>query len=323
MRSAQSISSYLTTQLLAWRNPHGAEEHWVGPEPLPRVEVSCNYLGRVVTTELGLALLTLAALVETVLWTAETLIFLPALYFESGLFYFYATLLRSSSFTLLWNITNLFRNLFSANLLTREDFARYRFEAYNPLPSPLFFKMSNHLRVSDWCVEHLPPPEQRRENMGGPLLAPLLAVGIAGHPLVVQGGRFLIDDVLRGASEETLDRFNQIDPGLIPFVLTKALFIYAFGERRAEPIPDFFAKATRQIIQPLRLWRPPAGLAEALATPAQFEAFVAPREGDIGRVPYVALRDYAAYEMQGNRMLVRRCWPKAIDLIPQNPPEDI
>ena len=53
------FSSHLMTPLLAWRNPDGDEERWM--QQHPEVENEELHAGKVILTEIGLCLITVAA----------------------------------------------------------------------------------------------------------------------------------------------------------------------------------------------------------------------------------------------------------------------
>lgn len=56
----------MTTELLKFKNPLKKEENWVNTEIKTH---QLTYIGRVITAELGSALLTLTAMIETVFYT--------------------------------------------------------------------------------------------------------------------------------------------------------------------------------------------------------------------------------------------------------------
>ncbi len=72
--------------------------------------------------------------------------------------------------------------------------------------------------------------------------------------LINEGANFIYNEVLAGASDETKNAFESMDPGttINSYVLTKSIYIYGLGSKRNDPIPSFFKLTTRECIEELR-----------------------------------------------------------------------
>lgn len=127
MDPTKCLSSYLTTELLKFRNPQGAEENWLNAPVIGGTD--SLYLGRVVTTEIGVALICITTIIENFAYAIFFVSSLPMLIVSRRPFDASKSLISSSSFTLYWNFANLtYFNLFYTNVFTEESFARYSFD---------------------------------------------------------------------------------------------------------------------------------------------------------------------------------------------------
>lgn len=132
------ISSRLTTELLLLRNPQGSENDWFFSENQSRGSLIL-FCGRVITTELGAALLCITASVESAVYVVFSIGSTPLLLFTEAPWDYSTELLASSSFTLMWNVGNLLVfNPFQINTLTQEPLARF---AIDHLPIGKIFKV--------------------------------------------------------------------------------------------------------------------------------------------------------------------------------------
>lgn len=303
------ISSHLMTELLTWRNPQGKEENWItGPQ---EIESRWKHAGKVIVTEIGLAFLTLTATVETVAYTALVLVSLVLSPVTDRPYEFFATLLSSSSFTIVWSAVDMVLNLFTVNLMTRETFARYWAQQYNPTRIELL-RFEDRLYITDFCQRQ---GVQGHENQPGPLLQPILTVGKTTQEMITLGARFIADEVLSEASNETKGLFKEMDPSMFMFILTKAVHIYVVGGRKEDELPGFFKPETQQLIRNLRQELNDGAiigtLQELVADPERFEAG---SEDQAVKAAFSKLRNIASGELQGS-LFTTRCWNEAIQLV--------
>lgn len=130
MNPTRCISSQLTTRLLTFRNPQGREENWIlGNESRGYLPA---FVGKVITTEIGTALLCVTASVESVAYLILIVGSFPLKLVSDRPLNFSAKLLSSSSFTLVWNLGNItVFNFFCVNAFTHESFARFSIDHWD------------------------------------------------------------------------------------------------------------------------------------------------------------------------------------------------
>ena len=304
MAVTRCASSHLMTGLLAWRNPQGSEENWMSrPQG---IENGWKHAGKVISTEIGLALLTIASAIETVAYAVLALASFTLYPFTDKPCTFFAKLLQSSSFTIIWGLADaiLYNPLF-VNVMTQESFARFWAARFNPTPI-VMFRLDDRLYLADWEQQH------RQGNFDGGLLGPILAEGRVTQALIDQGANFIQQDVLSNASAETVDLFRDMDPSIYMFVLTKAVYIYTSGAKKNDEIPGFFKPATKNLILTLRQEQNSEETVQELqrlvANPAQFDT---EPQSDSARSFFGRLRNTASGELQ-NSLLATRCWEIAV-----------
>lgn len=170
MTVTRCASSQLMTSLLAWRNPQGSEENWIlRPQ---NIENRWEHRGKVISAEVGLGLLIITSAVETVAYSALTLISLVSYPVTDRPCKFFAKLLQSSSFTIVWGLSDaiLYNPLF-VNVMTHESFARYWAEIFNPTTISMF-RSEDRNYLADWEKQH------RQGNVKGGLLGSILTEGL-------------------------------------------------------------------------------------------------------------------------------------------------
>lgn len=299
-------SSHLMSGLLAWRNPQGSEENWLlGPQG---IENGWKHAGKVISTEIGLGLLIITSTVETVAYSALAIASLTLYPFTDKPCAFFAKLLQSSAFTIIWGVADaILYNPTFVNVFTHESFARYYAEEFIPTPIVLF-RLDDRLYLADWEPQYI--------NVIDRMLEPILDEGRATQALIVQGANFIQQDVLASASAETIGLFRDMDPSMYMFILTKAVYIYTAGAKKNDEIPDFFKPATKNLILALRQEHNSEEtiqeLQRLIENPTQFET---EPQGVSAKSVFVRLRNAAYGELQ-NSLLITRCWKKAVDQLP-------
>lgn len=309
MEVTRCPSSRLMTGLLSWRNPQGSEEEWLRRRQ--GIENGWKHLGKIISTEVGLVLLTATSVVETVAYTALALSSLALYPVTDRPCKFFAKLLQSSSFTIIWGVADtLLYNPFFVNVMTRESFARYWAQNFIPLPKPfVLYRLNDRLYVADWW-------QHRQGNINDRMLGPILTEGIATQKLMDQGAGFITQDVLLDASTETISLFKEIDPSIFMFILTKSVYIYAAGGKKNDAIPGFFKPVTKNLILNLRKElndeEALKELQQLTASPAQFET---EPQGEAVKSAFIRLKSIASGELQDS-LLTTGCWQKAIEQLP-------
>ncbi len=301
-------SSHLMTGLLAWRNPQGSEESWMlRPQG---IENRWKHAGKVISTEIGLVLLTMTSAVETVAYSAFAIASLTLYSFTNKPYVFFAKLLQSSAFTMIWGLADaiLYNPLF-VNVMTHESFARYWAAIFNPTPI-VVFRLNDRLYLAEWEQQH------RQENVQDGLLRPILDEGRTTQKLINLGADFIRQDVLGDANAKTVELFKEMDPTIYMFILTKAVYIYTTGAKKSEPVPDFFKPATRNLILALREeHNNQETLNEIQRLIANPTAFETEPQVESARSIFNRLRNIASGELQGS-LLTTRCWQKAAEELP-------
>lgn len=299
------ISSHMMSHLLEWRNPQGREEEWL--ELDQRIENCCTHL-KVISTEIGLAILTTSAIIETIAYTALATAFFVLTPITNKPYQFFAKLLESSFFTIIWGtVDGLIYNPFFVNVMTRESFARYYASLIHPT-SIEFFRLEDRLYIAEWQQLHRP-------DLTFDILNPIISEGQSINTQINQGIDFMIQEVFANASSETLDLCEIMDPSIFMFVLTKAIYIYAAGSKQNEPVPAFFKPATIDRITILRRdlnskkQEVLEQLQQLIVDPASFE--VEPQNEDV-KILFKALRTAASGEFT-NSLLSTKCWSMAIE----------
>lgn len=302
------------SNLLVWRNPQGREEGWFNNGD-QGVGNAWKLAGKVITVEIGLCILTTMSVVETVAYSVFALGSLAFYPITNRPCKFFASLLQSSSFTVIWGIADaLIYNPFFANVLTHESFARYWADKLNPTPIVLF-RLDDRLHVADWEQQNFRRPGIIGQRIDNPLVRPIILQGQATQQAIEQGSRFITTEVLHGATPATLSLFEDMDPSIYMFVLAKAVFIYTVGSKKNELIPDFFKPATKVGITALRRELNTREIQEQLESCfvnlGSFERGVA---GDVAKKAFNQLRSVASGELQ-NSLFVTRCWQKACEAL--------
>lgn len=298
-------SSHLMTSLLIWRNPQGTEANWIHDEyPFQhrlQVDNAWEHLEKVICSEIGITLLTITSTIETVAYGALTLVSLALHPLSDRPYRFFAKMLDSSSFTIIWGLANIIIfNPILPNMPTHESFARFFIVQCNNtlgIQWPPLFRVDDRGYVEDVLLHNDQPALDGNQQT------------------IDQGANLLQRDVLATASDETLEAFMDMDPSIFMFALTKAAYIYTFGLKKKDPIPSFFTSVDQKLILELRQ--------ETLDTEASNEieklllnlsAFETLNAGQSCQTVYNRLRGIAANELQntGPNSLISVCWPQAI-----------
>jgi len=303
MAVTRCASSHLMTGLLAWRNPQGREENWISGAQ--GIENIWKHAGKVVATEIGLVLLTITSTVETVAYSALVVASLTLYPFTDKPCAFFAKLLESSSFTIIWCVADaILCNIIFINLATHESFARFWADIFNPTPIVLL-RLDDLRYTAAWGQQH------GNRTVPEVLLGRIIHNGRATQQLIDQGANFIQQDVLANASAETIELFKDTEPCIYMFILTKAVYIYAVGDKKNEEIPEFFKPETKPVISDLRQQNNSEEtiqeLQQLFASP---EAFVTAPEDKSAIAILNKLREAATIELQ-NSLLVTGCWQKA------------
>lgn len=345
MNPTRCLSSYATTEILKFRNPQGTEENWIlGGEHINNKVI---YYGKVVGTEVAVSLLCVTAAIETVAYSILLVGSLPLLLVSSRPTKMIYPLFQSSGFTLLWNVGNVtIFNPFCTNVFTHESFARFSMDHWtrgqvfktalkiafevafailqvlaarqgnyvhhhDPFAfdflNMTFFRSEDRLYVADWMLNHhihLIAQQVAQAH-------PIARVGQNMNDAIDEGTQFFKEFILGPGQidAESREKILEADPDIYIFALTRAVYIYAFGDKRNEAIPDFFNDQTKPLIQQLRqnyTQAEGAVLESAMEDLSTFE-----EEPNTLRAKSILkdLKSAGHKELQG--VFVTRCWQKA------------
>lgn len=287
MQVTRCFSSAAMTELLSWRNSQGREENWING----RQSFEGYHVLRRITTEIGLGILTITAVIETVAYAALSLVTLP---FDENPSRFFQGLLESSTFTVLWAAADaVIYNPFFVNVMTHESFARYW--AQNVCPVPM--RLDDIIYIYNWSQRQNPQAIQDA------FLRPIALSGQATGVHIDEGAKFLAEEVV---TDEMKTLFKEVDVSIVPYIMTKAVYIYAAGSKKdVKAIPEFFKPETRMLIYEFRKDHPSVD-DPMPQTPEDLES----QQSEA----FIALRAIGSKESQGG-LLVTGCWEKACELL--------
>lgn len=271
-------SSFLMTQLLEWR------------EPRDRILDTLELSGKQFVTELALIGLDLIAKVETLVYSILVIVALAIYPIMNAPYKFFAKLLESSTFTIIWAMQDIYLYNFSSYPLAWDEAeARECTEITIGLP---------FVREEDQKILRLLPQKENIEN----------------------GARFLVNHVLKGLSDGDIQSFKDkdFDKPIFEFIVARAISIYAFGDKKSEEIPDFFKNETQTAIKKLRKDIDDIGeqdlfivsLNSLLSDMDQYKTELTAVDGGI-RLFFTALKGAATGDLSGG-LLGTECCSKAI-----------
>lgn len=304
--STRCMSSHLLSRVLEWRNPQGAEERWITcPQGIPNI---WQFRKKVAAAEVGIVVFTAIALVETVAYATLALASLALSPLTKRPYQFFASLLKSSSFTVLWGCADaLIYNPFFVNVLTRESFARVWAQSLNPTPIRML-RPSDMMDIAGWERQHMPQYLIIR-NVGG-LLGPVAEVGRK----VNEGAAFINQAVLAQVPTDKIESLKEMDPEILHLFLTKAVAIYTIGLKSRDRIPTFFKADTISTIERLRVELPLSSLSDKLLQNIfHLEEYAEEQpQNDAAKRTYASLKEAASSELQGG-VLLTGCLQKALE----------
>ncbi len=133
--------------------------------------------------------------------------------------------------------------------------------------------------------------------------------------LIESGAQLIVNDVLSETSAETRESVKICEAEIIPFVLTKAVFIYSFGHKKGERIPAFFKSKTVEAIKSLRKETVSETdmklLENVIKTPDPLNEL----SNEIVKEFLKKLRAIAYGELEGASFLLLNCWERVTELL--------
>jgi hypothetical protein len=343
----RSFSSMLTTKVLQFRNPQGREENWLSGEE--RIHNYFIHAGKVVTTEVAVAVLAVVAVIETVAYGVLVIGSLSIRAHDATYYNRFSSLFSSAGFTVLWNFGNLIIfNPLCTNIATEEPFARYTidywprgeafktvlkligavtyalatrntFNSYNYNRESIFsgpyLRDEDRLYIINWFQEHrMPAPQFQRASPVRPaaFVHPVSGYRQEAERIVNEGSEFFKEYILAEGKTAAASKqlIREFDPDVFTFVVTKAVYEYVFGALRDAGAPRFFKAQTQQDIISLRQ-KYVAEQGRALQ-PYMFNHthFEEAANDRALRTIFNDLRNIASRELQGG-IFATKCWQKA------------
>lgn len=180
------------------------------------------------------------------------------------------------------------------------------------LPYTSFFRPQDRLFIADWTRNH---------NINIQLLGlqaaqaqaqihPIARVGQQVNDTIEEGTEFFKAFILNGQIDaDSRQKILEADPDIYVFALTRAVYIYAFGEKRDEITPGFFNAQTNYLIEKLRQNYTQADGIVLESAMQDFSKFEEEPDDPHTKNIFNDLKCAAHKELQG--IFVIRCWQKA------------
>lgn len=234
----ETFSSYIMSGLIAWKN--NDEENNNSAVQLATI------CAKTITSEIAFGILTLTSSIATAAYGIFAMVFLVLWPITNEPFLFFASLMSSSVLTVGCGASNLYSNLFHARVYTLEEYELYT--------TPIL--VSQQKKLNRLAAE--------KARLQAEILELKLRLGYGGifpqeskeerkkRLLIEQGTKFICEEVLANASEETKIRFKGLDADLFMFIFTKAIAIYTVGHRSKDEIPNLFTSLAKKEISVLR-----------------------------------------------------------------------
>jgi 6-pyruvoyl-tetrahydropterin synthase len=237
------------TQLINWRNPDGNESNLANWR---RDRFTLWEETKMFLAEGGFILLTLTATVESVFYTtvAITSYFIFSRWSDLP-FQYSVKLLKSSCCTVIWGAINVVAGIFLPNLPTTEYFCRYPLdfiyqaffqdtlldeedEAYRQSLIIFIDSILNNDQpnFANFLFPNSPPIQARNEE-------------------VIKEGAALIKTMVVNEID-ILEDFFVFSPRIYVYIVSKIAFLYVQGEKKDDPIPEFFKDLSKTSIKSLR-----------------------------------------------------------------------
>lgn len=328
------------------RNEHGGEENWLLTASVNSRRVV--HWGKIVAAEVAFSLLAVTAAIETFAYGILFIGSLPVSLYSTKPLTCCVQMISTSGFTLFWNAGNalLFNPLYS-NIHTHESFARLEmdhgvrgellksiltvtvtaFQILSIFAGGLRIQASgltrmlndpcmrteDRLYIVDWYLQLIQNHRELRRL--DPRAFRIVSAGSEINEQIAEGVTFFRDHILASGKIDAASRemVLQSDPEIYHFVLARAIYLYAFGALRREPIPSFFSASTQIGIVELRE-KKGAFLESCVTDHRNFE--VGPQNGEHSE-QFNRLKGVAYGEMQG--IFIIRCWQLACRPTAANP----
>jgi len=278
----RSLSSYLMSDLLQWRNKGVVEDF-----EKKTVKEGAAF-GRKVVAEIGLVAIAAISLVGTAIYSSVAI--------TEGLCCCcrqrsFSKILESCGFTLCWAVVDIWHNLFHAGALSTHE-SGARMQAQSVMGASNIFREEDRsflLSLKDGY-----PSDPRFDYASKGLMKTQKA-----------GAKFLLEHIVEGADDAFKERFREQDESIRTYMSAKAIWIYAYGAKKTESIHPAFSKGQRDQIEAFRKKDSKGDLEAAFQN---IEAFEAERKGE---GEFFATIFKAAFQT-AESILFKECWDMAI-----------
>jgi hypothetical protein len=282
VQSVRSLSSYLISDLLQWRNKGVVEDF----EKETVKEGAA--LGRRLVAEVGLVAIAAIALVETIIYTpiaiAEGLCRKRA----------FCKILESSAFTLGWAVVDMIRhNIFHGGALSTHETGA-RMQAQGVMGERNIFREEDRSFLLSLKTGY--PSDARLDYASKGLIR-----------IQKEGANFLLQHIVKGADEAFTRHFSEKDESIRTYMSAKSIWLYAYGPQRESAISQAFSKSQRDQIEDFRKKESKEDLEAVFQN---VEAFEAARKGESELFKTI----FEAASKTSQSILFRECWDMAITL---------
>ncbi len=344
MLPIRCMSSQMMTKVLVWRDDEKLSLLHAHPRTKIRQTTSQDKI-KLVGTELASVLIAISSLIETIAYATLFIpLTLPLCLINKNSFKHSIKLLSSSIFTIRWSINNLKVNFIYRHIPIYETNARvwlekkWRKEDYRhqfmTLGQVLLGQtlieganggnqtITDRLALAVYNSFLMTRPSSVEESK-----ACLLAITQVLNQIkeaieerreesetIAEGAKFY-EKLLADSPPLILELFKEMDIALYIPILTKAIFMYAYGEEKHLACPDFFKTSTNEAIMQLRQQTVTEDTAfvSVLSTKLEnLDCFDDEIKDESIRQRWNELRRIANGECQAS-LFVTYCWSKAID----------
>jgi len=274
----RSLSSYLMSDLLQWRNRGIVEDFEKGT-----VKEGAAF-GRKIVAEIGLVGIAAIALVGTAIYTPLAITEGLCCCCKQRSF---SKILESCAFTLVWAVVDVWHNIFHAGALsTHESGARMQAQ---PIAGGSIFRGEDESFVLS--LKNGYPSDPRLDCASKALIKTQEA-----------GAEFLLQHIVERGNDAFMKGFREKEEAIQIYVSAKVIWIYAYGAKNHDPIHPAFSKGQRDQIEALRKEELKEGLEGIFQN---LQAFEAAKREEIEPILKAAART-------SESTLFRECWDIAI-----------
>lgn len=270
--SIRCLSSMGMSKISEWRNPPAS-----GNVSKPKQVI------KKIVAEAGYIALTLTSLIETIAYAVLALITKTFSIFSPKPATFFVTLLKSSSFAIVWGIHAIICNPTAhvyptqeynseeddggiednygsnyMNVMANVHNGRVVLPNNNPVPQNQFYPGQFGMTYGPFSsMDRVGSVQQNNADEISPELQAQLdqikpVITNTQQATIDAGASFIKGHILTGLTDEKKDVIASFSPEVLVSFLTKAVYLYVLGSQRFEDIPKFFQEDTVKEIADLR-----------------------------------------------------------------------